>query len=87
MQFGVVQLEKWARTQPVIAFSTLEFHFSVFGFIFSWLVDEASLVLWCKVELPFPLSVLGPFLNCCCDNFEQHEVRMIKLLRIVSPRK
>jgi len=32
MQFGVVQLEKLARTQPVVAFSTLEFHSSVFAF-------------------------------------------------------
>jgi len=32
MQFGVVQLEKWARTQPVVAFSTLEFNSSVFAF-------------------------------------------------------
>jgi hypothetical protein len=32
VQFGVVQLEEWARTQPVVAFSTLEFHSSVFAF-------------------------------------------------------
>jgi hypothetical protein len=83
MQFCVVQLEKLARTQPVVIFSTLEFHSSVFVFsgaymapillhcvgqfllcratcifIFSWLVDEACLlVLWCEVEIPFPLLV------------------------------
>jgi len=32
IQFGAVQLEKWARTQPVVAFSTLQFHSSVFAF-------------------------------------------------------
>jgi len=32
MQFGVVQLEKLARKHPVVAFSTLEFHSSVFAF-------------------------------------------------------
>jgi hypothetical protein len=112
MQFGAVQLEKWARTQPIIAFRTLEFHFSVFAFsgahmapILLHCINHCCLlqhvllflaglwmrllffVLWCEVEIPFPLSVLGPFLNYCCDNFEQCELRMIKLLRIVSHRK
>lgn len=116
MQFGVVQLEKLARTQPVIAFSTLEFHSSVFAFsrahmapillhcvgqcllclatcifIFSWHVGEACLpclVVWGWDSLPTSCirSHSTVCLNCCCDNFEQHEVRMIKLLRIVNPR-
>jgi len=117
MQFGVVQLVKLARTQPVVAFLTLEFHSSALAFsgphiapillhcvgqcllclwtcifIFRWLVDEACLpclVVWGWDPLPTSCirSLTTVCLNCCCDNFEQHEVRMIKLLRIVSHRK
>ena len=67
MRFCVVQLEKLARTQPVVAFSTLEFH----SFLCSWqnthvtkFSYNAQTIACCLVASLFSWLMDGAFLPC-----------------------